>query len=187
MEYLQEERFIDTDTKGQDKKGKGVADGDSEDHQFSRWTVFGAIWRTLLLLSEDPFPDVSVRARAVIDGVFNSLINLPRDVLEELPLTITPSVPEKPLPLQPPPTSSRVNVPTTISRSNTAYTPPSRTSTARPTSSGGGSSGGGLYNTLKRTASVAYNLAMGGEMHPRKSQHQHQTFLPKKPKSDQHH
>jgi regulatory associated protein of mTOR len=160
MEYLQEERVTEPDRKDHSKIGKDVAEDDSEDHQFSRWTVFGAIWRTLLLLSEDPFPDVSVRARAVIDGVFNSMVNLPRDVLEELPLTITPSVPAKAPPSQPPPTSSRVNNTATISRSNTA---PSRTSTARPTSSGGGSSSGGLYNTLKRTASVAYNLAIGGE------------------------
>src|SRR5208282_5289424 len=107
-------------------------------------------------LSEDPFPDVAVRARAVIDGVFNSLVNLPRDVLEELPLTITPSVPAKAPPLQPPPPGNRVNGTATPSRSNTARPPLSRTTTSRPTSSGGPSSSGGLYNTLKRTASMAY-------------------------------
>jgi regulatory associated protein of mTOR len=169
MEYLQEERFTDSERKAHGKKGKEIAEDDSEDHQFSRWTVFGAIWRTLLLLSEDPFPDVSVRARAVIDGVFNSLVNLPRDVLEELPLTITSSVPEKAPLLQPPPPGNRVNGTATLPRSNTAHPPLNRTATSRsiasrPTSSGGPSSSGGLYNTLKRTASVAYNLAMGGEI-----------------------
>jgi regulatory associated protein of mTOR len=169
MEYLQEERFTDSERKAHGKKGKETAEDDSEDHQFSRWTVFGAIWRTLLLLSEDPFPDVSVRARAVIDGVFNSLVNLPRDVLEELPLTIASSVPEKAPILQPPPPGNRVNGTATLPRSNTAHPPLNRTATSRsiasrPTSSGGPSSSGGLYHTLKRTASVAYNLAMGGEM-----------------------
>src|SRR5271169_5223783 len=128
MEYLQEERFTDSERKAHGKKGKGLSEDDSEDHQFSRWTVFGAIWRTLLLLSEDPFPDVSARARAVIDGVFNSLVNLPRDVLEELPLTITSNVPEKAPPLQPPPPGNRASGTVAISRSNTNQTPLVRTS-----------------------------------------------------------
>jgi regulatory associated protein of mTOR len=157
MEYLQEERFGSRDRKG---RGKGV-DNDQQEHQFSRWTVFGAIWRTLLLLSEDPFPDVSARARAVIDGIFNSLASLPREVLEELPLSIAPAPAEKAPVLQPPPISNRVNGTTTLPRSNTAHALSRPAS--RPTSSHAGSSSGGLYNTLKRTASVAYNLAIGTE------------------------
>src|SRR5438552_12169098 len=110
MEYLQEERLIDPARKNKTKKGKGVANDDPEDHQFSRWTVFGAVWRTLLLLSEDPFPDVAVRARAVVDEVFNLLTRLPQDVLETLPLTITPTVPVAKTPPVPPQTASiRVN------------------------------------------------------------------------------
>ena len=168
MEYLQEERIIEPD-RTRDGRGRNrFADDDSEDEQLSRWTVFGAIWRTLLLLSEDPFPDVAARARAVIDGVFNSLAALPRDVLEELPLTIAPKVQEKATPIQPPPTSNRVNGTTTLPRANTAYPALTRSQSrpvlqTRPTSAGASASGGGLYNTLKRTASVAYNLAMGGE------------------------
>lgn len=165
MEYLQEERLIDPGRKNKTKKGKGVAEDDPEDNQFSRWTVFGAIWRSLLLLSEDPFPDVSARAKAVIDGIFNSLASLPRDVLEELPLTIAPSSPEKASVLQAPPVSNRVNGAATFPRSNTAHPALQRSTTSRPTSAGTtASSGGGLYNTLKRTASVAYNLALGGEL-----------------------
>jgi len=164
MEYLQEERLLDTG-RNKSKKGKGIADEDPEDNQFSRWTVFGASWRALLLLSEDPFPDVSARAKAVIDGVFNSLAALPRDVLEEVPLTITASSPEKPSALQAPPVSTRVNGAATLPRSNAAYPALSRSTTSRPTSAGTTtSSGGGLYNTLKRTASVAYNMALGGEI-----------------------
>lgn len=159
MEYLREERFVDSDPKK--GKAKKAVEGD-EDDQFSRWTVFGAIWRTLLLMSEDPFPDVAARARAVIDGVFNALTALPRDVLEELPLTITSNLPEKAPTLQPPPALTRMNGTATLSRSNTAYPTISRTPT-RPASSEASSSNSGLFHTLKRTASVAYNLAMGGE------------------------
>jgi regulatory associated protein of mTOR len=160
MEYLQEERFVDSDR--QKGKGKKVVEED-EESQFSRWTVFGAIWRTLLLLSEDPFPDVAARARAVIDGVFNALAGLPRDVLEELPLAITPSLMEKATPLQPPPVPNRMNSTATLARSNTAYVTLSRPPT-RPIASEAGSSSNGIFHTLKRTASVAYNLAMGGEV-----------------------
>src|SRR5271154_5528012 len=121
MEYLQEERIMEPDRIRDGRQRNRVADDDSEDEQLSRWTVFGAIWRTLLLLSEDPFPDVAARARAVIDGVFNSLAALPRDVLEELPLTIAPKVQEKAPPLHPPPAGNRANGTTTLPRSNTAY------------------------------------------------------------------
>jgi len=161
MEYLQEEQFVQSDRRSRARK---MIDDEDEDHQFSRWTVFGAVWRTLLLLCEDPFPDVAIRARAVVDGVFNSLASLPRDVLEELPLSLNATIQDKAPALQPPPVVNRVNATATLPRSNTAqHPPPSRTNT-RPTSSGGTSTGGGLYNTLRRTASVAYNLAMGGEI-----------------------
>jgi regulator-associated protein of mTOR len=161
MEYLQEERLVDSDRKNH-KRGK-VVDDHSEDHHFSRWTVFGAIWRTLLLLSEDPFPDVAARARAVIDGVFNSMLSLPREVLDELPLTLTPAVTEKAPPATPP-ISNRANGTTTLTRSNTAGYPTMSRSMSRPNSAGTGASNGGIYSTLKRTASVAYNLAMGGDI-----------------------
>jgi regulatory associated protein of mTOR len=175
MEYLQEERVVRP--RKNSKHGSSTSDLESDDHQFSRFTVFGAIWRTLLLLCEDPFPDVSARAKAVVDGVFNSIMSLPREILEELPLAIIPAVQEKPppplpapVPPPPPPISSRVNGTTTLPRSNTSHPALSRSSTSRPTSSGtaAGPSGGGLYSTLKRTASVAYNLAMGGEGAPEK-------------------
>jgi len=159
MEYLQEERLSSQDRKS--TRGKAV-DNAEQDHHFSRWTVFGAIWRTLLLLSEDPFPDVAARARAVIDGVFNSLASLPKDVLEELPLSIAPAPAEKVPTSQPAPSSNRVNGTATLPRSNTSHALSRPVS--RPTTSHGNASGSGLYNTLKRTASVAYNLAMGGEV-----------------------
>lgn len=163
MEHLQEERCVDPDRKNHKQKGKVPLDDDTEDHQFSRWTVFGAIWRTLLLLSEDPFPDVSTRAIAVIDGVFNALTSLPRDVLEELPLTITSNLLERIPPQPAPPITHRVNGTGTLSRTNTMPL------VSRPTSSHSTSTGGGLYHTLKRTASVAYNLAMGSEMSAEKA------------------
>ena len=173
MEYMQEERLTEMDRTRDSRRRNRVTDDDSEDDQLSRWTVFGAIWRTLLLLSEDPFPDVAARARAVIDGVFNSLAALPRDVLEELPLAIAPKVQERAPPLQPPPAGNRVNGTTTLPRSNTAYPAIQRSQSrpvlqTRPTSSGASGSGGGLYNTLKRTASVAYNLALGVNQFPKK-------------------
>lgn len=161
MEYLQEERGIRP--RRNDTRGNAMSDNESEDHQFSRWTVYGTTWRVLLLLCEDPFPDVSIRAKAVVDGIFNSLMMLPREVLEELPLAIHPPVQER-APVPAPAINNRVNGTATLPRSNTAYPALARSTSTRPTSSGpSGPSGGGLYSTLKRTASVAYNLAMGGE------------------------
>jgi regulator-associated protein of mTOR len=159
MEYLQEERLIDSGRKNHKKTDK-VVEEKFEDHHFSRWSVFGAIWRTLLLLCEDPFPDVAARARAVVDGVFNCLAALPREVLEEIPLSIAPA-PEKAPPATAP--INRVNGTATLPRSNTVH-PTLTRSASRPLSAGTGSSNGGIYGTLKRTASVAYNLAMGGEL-----------------------
>jgi regulatory associated protein of mTOR len=161
MEYLQEEQFSDASGS---KRSKTIED-DDEDHQFSRWTMFGAAWRTLLLLCEDPFPDVAIRARAVVDGVFNSLASLPRDILEELPMSLTATIPEKALVIQPPPPPThRVNGTSTLPRANTVQYPPVSRSLSRPTSSGSTTQGSGLYQSLKRTASVAYNLAVGGEI-----------------------
>jgi regulatory associated protein of mTOR len=159
MEYLQEEQFSDS---SRSKRGKTIED-DDEDHQFSRWTMFGAGWRTLLLLCEDPFPDVAIRARAVVDGVFNSLASLPRDILEELPMSLTATIQEKAPIIQPPPPTHRVNGTSTLPRANTIQYPPVSRTLSRPTSSGSTAQGSGLYQSLKRTASVAYNLAMGGE------------------------
>jgi len=169
MEHLQEERRLENERRKHDRKGGHAFVDDGEDgSQFSRWTVFGAIWRALLLLSEDPFPDVSARARTVIDGIFNSLLlSLPRDALEELPLSLTPAAPERSNTIPAAPVSNRINGTATLPRSNTTYSMASRPNSRPSTSSGAPApGGGGLYNTLKRTASVAYNLAMGGELAP---------------------
>jgi regulator-associated protein of mTOR len=166
MEYLQEERLVESERKNHKRPGI-VAEDRFRDH-FSRSSVIGAIWRTLLLLAEDPFPDVAVRARAVIDGIFNSMSSLPREILEELPLSVVPPVQEKAPPAAPP-ANVRVNGTATLPRSNTANATLSR-ATSRPLSAGTGSSGGsGIYSTLKRTASVAYNLALGGDIPTEKS------------------
>jgi len=170
MEYLQEER---SNLSKLSRTGYSFEDGD-EDHQFSRWTVFGAVWRTLLLLCEDPFPDIAVRARAVVDRIFGSLAALPKDVLEDLPFSLDATTREKESARQPPPTAHTTVTPS-FRMTPSKRRPISRTLT-NPMSSDG-SSGGGLYHTLRRTASAAFNLAIGGESPERSPPTSH--ILPK--------
>jgi regulatory associated protein of mTOR len=155
VEYLQEERA----------RSQRRADDDTFENQFSRWTIFGAIWRTLLLLTEDPFPDVAVRAKAVVDSVFNAVASLPHEILDEVSLSASPTAERQSTAISNA-MNTRINSTYPTSRPTTAVSRPVSRPASRPTSSSGPTTGGGLYHTLRRTASVAYNLALGSEYLP---------------------
>jgi regulatory associated protein of mTOR len=157
MEYLQEERASLSNT----SRSAYSPQEEEEDHQFSRWTVFGGVWRILLLLCEDPFPDVAARARAVVDRVFASLAALPKDVIDDLPFALDATVREKET-AQRSPSTPRLTSVTPPARTSPIKRPPIPRTLTSPMVSDSNSAGG-FYHTLRRTASVAFNLAIGLE------------------------
>ncbi|KAI9808784.1 MAG: hypothetical protein M1825_003937 [Sarcosagium campestre] len=128
-------------------QGKRLSDkSDMLSTGVSKDTVFASAWRYLLMLSVDPYPEVADNAGVVVDYVHQALLESPLGEAARSVMDVILSAARKPAPKK------------AALGDGSQKSPQARRSASKTTEKQENS----LLSSIKRTASVAANLALGG-------------------------